>query len=219
MYRNQIDSVFEVVTYGKVSSLNKGDTLNFYYLDDTNHIKQKLSSFMCCSYDCKFDSLGLLNHKRIFSDYPESYSYKRVRKNNTIYETMESNLGTIISYDFKVKNELIISKLSKQTNNDNGKLNLTEKTAYEYNNDNRLAKKTKIIINKPSGEYADQKNVMSYVWDKGILKQINIEQSFLEDEKDVYFSEHILFDSIGFPIKKTVIKEKDTLYKTIIKRR
>nr|WP_321225934.1 hypothetical protein [uncultured Psychroserpens sp.] len=219
MYENQIDSVFEIVTYGKVGSNVKGDTLNYYVLND-NKVTQKLNSLMCCSYEFYFDSLSYIKHKKIVTDFEEYYDFKRQRKKDTIYEIMSSNLGRKIEYEISIKQELMTSKIGKYINHKSEQeIESFDKTTYEYDKDNKLKKKIRILLDDPTSDFNYNKSVTSYIWNQNVLSVIFIDQYSKESKKEPLFTTLVNFDSFGFPISETVLKKTDTIYKTSINRK
>lgn len=212
MFQNQLNSVFEIITYGKLNHLQKGDTLNYYSLEDKSKVRQRLRSFMCCSYVYEFDSLGLLKQMEEFTDYSEHFSFKRKRINGTIYENRDSNMGLEINYKYFNENEKITSRIGQITNHKE----FSDVTHFEYNKEGQLEKKTRKRLNSLSGEFFYDKTITSYNWNKNVLKLVVTRQFHLETQTEPFYTTQTEYDSVGFPIKKTIMKAQDTIYQTMI---
>ncbi|MFD2917758.1 hypothetical protein [Psychroserpens luteus] len=212
MTQNQIGSVFEIISYGEIAYLAKNDTLNYYVLDTENRVTQKLKSFMCCSYVYEFDSLGLLKQKRVFTDYPEYFSYDRLREENVIYENQSSNMGTEVEYKYQIENKKIISRVGKIK----GDSKFSDSTHYEYSKENKLKTKIRIRLNDSKGEFINDNTITSYVWNQNVLEHVDIKQFLIEDQRQPYFTTSISFDSLGFPRSTVLLIKQDTISKTSI---
>jgi hypothetical protein len=210
MSQNKIDSVFEIISYGEAGHLSIGDTLNSYSLNEDNAVIQKLKSFMCCSYVYKFDSLGLLQQKRVSTDYVEYFSFDRLRDEDVIYESESSNMGIEIEYKYQIENKKIVSRVGKIK----GDYEFSDSTHYEYSNYDKIKTKIRIRLNDSNGEFTDDNIVTSYDWNQNVLKRVDIKQFLINDEIEPYFTTIISFDSNGFPIEKVLFKKQEIVCRT-----
>ncbi|OUS00917.1 hypothetical protein A9Q86_09210 [Flavobacteriales bacterium 33_180_T64] len=217
MVKHEIRSAFEIITNGNISRLNVDDTLNYYRLNLNKSVNQKLRSFMCCSYDYEFDSLGILKQKREFTDYTEYFTFERERKIDTIFENMRSNFGWSIDYEYLLKNEKIISKIGEINKESYQKgVVFYDVTNYNYNEEGLLTKKNQTQLNYPGSDFSYRKTEQSYVWDDDVLKHVSILYFYNDKDIEPNYIINIKYDSIGFPFMKTMIQKKDTLYQTFI---
>ena len=213
MTQMELDSVFEIVTFGQINNMNVSDTLNSYWLTDKNVVNQKFRSFMCCTYTYVYNNSGLLTTRTKFSDYSEYFTSSYIRDDYQISETEKSNMGSTIHYKYDVKNELLMSK----TGESNSKTANIETSNFEYSSKNQLAIKISKTTNNDSISGIDySKTIVIYSWEEGVLSETN-EKNYYPNGID-YFETITQFDSKGFPVSKIIKKNRETICKTSIKR-
>ncbi|WP_296384795.1 hypothetical protein [Winogradskyella sp.] len=213
MTQMKLDSVFEIVTFGKYGTAKVSDTLNYYRLIDKNVVSQKLKSFMCCTYTYVYDTLGLLTIRTQFSDYSEYSTSTYKRNEDHIFETKKSNMSTTINYSYDIKNELLVAKIGES----NSKTAFIEASTFEYNIKKQLAvKSSKTNNNDPDSGINYSKIITTYSWVENHLNKTNEKAYFPNDMG--YFETITAFDSDGFPASKIIKKNMDVICKTIIER-
>ncbi|WP_298901971.1 hypothetical protein [uncultured Psychroserpens sp.] len=219
MHEKDIDSTFEIIVSGSINRFQLGDTSSYSIKNKFNIVNENIKGFMCCHNTYKYDSLGLLVKRNLFTDYSELFVYERQRKGDTIFESRVSNVSWSIYYTYVIQNERLISRVGQL-----GKgafpedLDFYDVTHFEYNEDNLLVKKIRTRKNHPSGEFQFKKNVLRYNWNNGVLRLVEDKMYAEEDAKDPLYTITTDFDSIGFPSHKTIQYKKDTLCQLSIQR-
>ncbi|WP_179319828.1 hypothetical protein [Winogradskyella helgolandensis] len=210
MHQMNLDSVFEIITYGKYASANKGDTVNVYTSNKENVIRQKLKSFMCCSFAFKYDSLGFLIAKNTFFDYETDYAMDYQMVDNQIIVTEKDNFNNTLIYFYKIEDERLISRTVKH------KLDTTciENVKFHYNSKNQLIKRFSEARNHFEDEFDYMKTVKTYSWDSKNLYETR-EKQYFKNGID-YYETVTKFDLDGFPFSKSIQKNMDTIAKTRI---
>lgn len=157
MYDNQIDFAYEIIAKGKVVALEVGDTMYYYNRINDNQIESKLRSIMCCSFMNTYDSLGFLSNYEMFTDYVENYTYKRIRVEDTIFE---SSLEFSKKTKYLIKDERIIEEV-RFTENDS---NAIKHIRYSYNDEDRLEKVFTTIKKGYNNEFSHDKELKIYTY-------------------------------------------------------
>ncbi len=217
MVKQQIDSVFEVIEYGKMNTLEKGDTLNYFISNGENIIRQRFKSFMCCTNTMGFDSLGLYYQYDKFTDYLEVFDYERIRVDDSIFETKTSNFGWSIIYKYHIVNGKIESRIGVL---DEGQLmdhpDFLDETEYRYSENDLLLKTIRTTVDHPEGAFEYNKTSRTYSWSKDILEHVKTEQYHKPDVVKPIYTTSIYMDSVGFPKQYILEETQDTLVKTAI---
>ncbi|WP_179020063.1 hypothetical protein [Winogradskyella forsetii] len=213
MTQMEIDSVLEVVNYGRVGSAEEGEIFNSYVLYKDNIVKQRMNSSMCCSYGFRFDSLGVLVEKHLFSDYSTNslISYEII--NNRIKAFEKDNFNETTNSTYIIEDERILSKTGHRTIDS---IIVVENIEYAYNNKNQLIEKIINFQNHPEKASDDETIVKTFLWSKSILNETD-EKEYYPNGID-YFETITKFDSNGFPSSKIIKKNSDTICKTRIEK-
>ncbi|WP_412985198.1 hypothetical protein [Pontimicrobium sp. IMCC45349] len=202
MYDNQIDLAYEIIAKGKVAALEVGDTMYYYNRINDNQIESKLRSIMCCSFMNTYDSLGFLSNYEMFTDYVENYTYKRIRVEDTIFESsLESSKKT----KYLIKDERIIEEVRFIENDSNA----IKHIRYIYNDEDRLEKVFTTIKKGYNNEFIHDKELKVYTY-------VNDSILFCSDfyqirDIDTICRETIKYNNIGFPKEKRILFREDTL--------
>ncbi|WP_298757512.1 hypothetical protein [uncultured Psychroserpens sp.] len=219
MQLSHTDSVFEIITYGKVAGSNQGDTLSYFISKENNTVLQNIRGFMCCTNYFEFDSIGLLSKKEIFTDYSELYTFDRTRHNDTIFESEMSNFGWGIHYKYVVKNEKIISRDGEL---EEGKImnypEFYDHIDYCYNENGQLVKKTIKKKDHPKAEFG-LNQIITYSWNGSVLKRVDLQQFKKANDSQPVYTTVIHMDNAGFPIGETMLSQQDTVYRAVIIRK
>ena len=204
MLTNKLDTIVEVIENTGYHNYRTGDTLSYYVRIDSLTIFKKNKSLMCCSYVKKYDDKGLIVEEEVTSDYTEEIKYNRVRVNNFITtDIIDFNNGKV--YNYKLKNNFLKSKVIKVKDYPTYK----DSTLYYFMAD-KLEKTIQHVEDMPSGELVNNINEKQYFWKKSILTKIVTTTSFINNNKSEH-KEILTFNESGFPDKKIMISNSDTL--------
>ena len=210
MTEKTLDSVFEIVTYGEINNLKKGDTLNYYRTLERNVISQQLRSLRCCSYAYVYNDDGLLVSRTKVSDVSEYYTLNYQRNKNEITVAEKGEFGDNSSI-YVLGNERLIFRSKAYVSN-----SYNETTNFKYNSKNQLVEKSVKGRNHPEGDASNANLVTSYAWIDGVLNETH-KTSYFADGIN-YFETITQFDGQGFPIATVVNKNDELICKTRIVR-
>ncbi|WP_422104690.1 hypothetical protein [Winogradskyella sp.] len=210
MIEMEIDSVFEIVTYGRYSSANVNDTVNRYVPRGNNTINLRHKSFMCCDNDYQYDSLGILKNSSVFTDYETNYSFSYKRGANTITVTETGTYNDSYTHIYTLENERIIAKSSTHNIDED----YSQEVRYFYNSEGQLIKRHSEAKNAPNDEFDYEVMLKAYAWHDSTLYETSLKQ-FYNDGQDFYETK-TKFDADGFPASRTIMQNKDTICKTIL---
>ncbi|MEO1030502.1 MAG: hypothetical protein AAFX55_03805 [Bacteroidota bacterium] len=210
MIEMELDSVFEIVTYGRYSSANVSDTVNRYVSRGSNTINLRHKSFMCCDNDYRYNSLGILIGSSVFTDYETNYSFSYKRGTNTITVTETGTYDDSYTHIYTLENERIIAKSSTHNIDED----YSEEVKYFYNSKGQLIKRHSEAKNAPNDEFDYKVMLKAYAWQDSILKETSLKQ-FYNDGQEFYETK-TTFDAFGFPASRTIMQNKDTICKTIL---
>ena len=210
MHTMDIDSVFEIVTYGRYSSANERDTLNCYVSRGNNTISQNHNSFMCCYDTYQYDSIGILSKRSMLSCYTTEFDLNHERENNTITATETGTYNDSYIHIYTLENERIINKMSTHNIDED----YSEKVKYFYNSKRQLIKRHSEAKNAPNNEFDYRVMLKAYSWQGNMLKEANLKQFYNNGQE--FYETKTTFDAFGFPASRTIMNNKDTICKTIL---